>query len=62
MWWHESFLLFFETGFLCSFEACPGALSVDQASLEFRALSTSASQVLGIKACTTTDLALSRIF
>jgi hypothetical protein len=33
---------------------CPGTHSVDQASLELRNPPTSASQVLGLKACTTT--------
>jgi hypothetical protein len=39
---------FLETGFLCI------ALAVDQAGLELRNLPASASQVLGLKACTTT--------
>jgi hypothetical protein len=40
---------------LCS-PGCPGTHSVDQAGLELRNLpaSASASQVLGLKACTTT--------
>ena len=33
---------------------CPGTHSVDQASLELRNLPASASQVLGLKACSTT--------
>jgi hypothetical protein len=33
---------------------CPGTHSVDQAGLELRNLPASASQVLGLKACTTT--------
>ena len=33
---------------------CPGTHSVDQAGLELRNLPDSASQVLGLKACTTT--------
>jgi hypothetical protein len=33
---------------------CPGNHSVDQAGLELRNPSVSASQVLGLKACTTT--------
>ena len=37
------FVLFFETGFLC----------IDQAGLELRYLPTSASRVLGLKACAT---------
>ena len=28
------FVLFFKTGFLCSFGACPGTCSVDQANFE----------------------------
>ena len=43
------FFFFFETGFLY-----PGTHFVDQASLELRNLSASASQVLGLKACATT--------
>jgi hypothetical protein len=38
---------------LCS-TGCPGTHSVDQAGLELRNLPASASQVLGLKACTTT--------
>ncbi|GAB1284923.1 Sodium/hydrogen exchanger 4 [Apodemus speciosus] len=38
---------------LCS-SGCPGTHSVDQAGLELRNLPASASQVLGLKACTTT--------
>jgi hypothetical protein len=33
---------------------CPGTHSVDQAGLELRNLPASSSQVLGLKACTTT--------
>jgi hypothetical protein len=46
--------LLFKTGFLCP--GCPGTHSVDQAGLELRdpPASASASQVLGLKACTTT--------
>jgi hypothetical protein len=33
---------------------CPGPHFVDQAGLELRNLSASASQVLGLKACATT--------
>jgi hypothetical protein len=33
---------------------CPGTRSVDQAGLELRNPPASASQVLGLKACTTT--------
>ena len=35
---------------------CPGTHSVDQAGLELRNLPASASQVLGLKVCTTTSL------
>jgi hypothetical protein len=38
---------------LCSL-GCPGIYSVDQAGLELRDLSASASRVLGLKVCTTT--------
>ena len=38
---------------LCSL-GCPGTHSVDQAGLELRNAPASASQVLGLKACTTT--------
>jgi hypothetical protein len=38
---------------LCS-PGCPGTHSVDQAGLELRNSPVSASQVLGLKACTTT--------
>jgi hypothetical protein len=38
---------------LCS-PGCPGTHSVDQAGLELRNLPASSSQVLGLKACTTT--------
>jgi hypothetical protein len=38
---------------LCS-PGCPGTRSVDQAGLKLRNLPASASQVLGLKACTTT--------
>ena len=46
----------FETGFLCSFGACPGIHSVEQAGLELTEihLPASVSQVLGLKACATT--------
>jgi hypothetical protein len=39
---------------LCS-PGCPGTHSVDQAGLELRNLPASVSQVLGLKACATTD-------
>jgi hypothetical protein len=45
--------LFFETGFLCS-PGCPGTHFVDQAGLELRNPPASASQVLGLKVCSTT--------
>jgi hypothetical protein len=38
---------------LCS-PGCPGTHSIDQAGLELRNPPASASQVLGLKACTTT--------
>ena len=44
---------FFEIGFLCVALAVL-ELSVDQAGLELRNLPTSASQLLGLKACATT--------
>jgi hypothetical protein len=37
---------------LCS-SGCPGTHSVDQAGIELRNLPASASQVLGLKVCTT---------
>jgi hypothetical protein len=43
----------FETGFLCIALGCPKTHFVDQAGLEIRNLPASASQVLGLKACTT---------
>jgi hypothetical protein len=48
-----SFFFFFETVSLCR-PSCPGTHSVDQAGLKLRNLPASASQVLGLKACTTT--------
>jgi hypothetical protein len=36
------------------YSGCPGTHSVDQAGLELRNPPASASQVLGLKACTTT--------
>jgi hypothetical protein len=50
-----SFFFFFgfiKTGFLCS-PGCPETHFVDQAGLELRNLPASASQVLGLKVCTT---------
>ena len=46
--------LFFETGFLCIALAVLELTFVDQAGLELRNPSASASRVLGLKACTTT--------
>jgi hypothetical protein len=48
-----SFFFSPETGFLCS-PGCPGTHFVDQAGLELRDPPASASQVLGLKVCTTT--------
>jgi hypothetical protein len=45
--------LFWDRVSLCS-PGCPGIHSVVQAGLELRNLPTSASQVLGLKACSTT--------
>jgi hypothetical protein len=47
------FVCFFERVFLCS-SGCPGTHSVDQAGLKLGNSPASASQVLGLKACTTT--------
>jgi hypothetical protein len=47
-------VFFFKTGFLCVALAVLGTHSVDQAGLELRSPPTSASQVLGLKACATT--------
>jgi hypothetical protein len=47
------FLSFFNRVFLCS-PGCPETHSVDQADLELRNPPASASQVLGLKVCTTT--------
>ena len=47
------FLVFGDRVSLCS-PGCPGTHSVDQAGLELRNLPASASQVLGLKVCTTT--------
>jgi hypothetical protein len=48
-----SFLVFQDRVSLCS-PGCPGTHSVDQAGLQLRNPPASASQVLGLKACTTT--------
>jgi hypothetical protein len=47
------FLVFQDRVSLCS-PSCPGTHSVEQAGLELRNPPASASQVLGLKACTTT--------
>jgi hypothetical protein len=47
------FFVFQDRVSLCS-PGCPGTHSVDQAGLKLRNPSASASQVLGLKACTTT--------
>jgi hypothetical protein len=51
------FCFVFETGFLCVALAagCPRTHSVDQAGLELRNPPASASQVLGLQECATTD-------
>ena len=49
------FFWFFETGFLCvALAVLELTHSVDQAGLKLRNLPASASQVLELKACTTT--------
>jgi hypothetical protein len=47
------FVFFPDRVSLCS-PGCPGTHSIDQAGLELRNLPASASQVLGLKVCTTT--------
>jgi hypothetical protein len=47
------FLFFWDRVSLCS-PGCPGTHSVDQAGLELRNPPSSASRVLGLRACTTT--------
>jgi hypothetical protein len=47
------FVFFKDRVSLCS-PGCPGACSIDQANLKLRDLPASASQKLGLKACTTT--------
>jgi hypothetical protein len=54
------FFFFFETGFLCVALAVLEFNFVDQACLELRNPLASASQVLGLKACTTTALSVRR--
>jgi hypothetical protein len=51
--WFGLVLVFQDRVSLCG-PGCPGTHSVDQAGLELRNLPASASQVLGLKACTTT--------
>jgi hypothetical protein len=53
------FFVFQDRVSLCS-PGCPGTHSVDQAGLELRYLPASASQVLGLKACTTTPVLRAR--
>jgi hypothetical protein len=49
------FFFFFETGFLCIvLVGCPGTHSVDQAGLQLRNPSASASRELRLKVCATT--------
>jgi hypothetical protein len=48
------FVFFSKTGFLCVSPGCPGTHSVDQTGLKLRNSPASASQVLRLKACTTT--------
>jgi hypothetical protein len=48
------FVLFFRDRVSLYSPGCPGTQSVAQAGLELRNPSASASQVLGLKACTTT--------
>jgi hypothetical protein len=52
-WFFFVLFCFFETGFLC-ISGCPGTQSVNQAGLKLRNPPASASQVLGLKVCTTT--------
>jgi hypothetical protein len=47
-------ILFFQDRVSLCNPGCPGTHFVDQAGLELRNLPASASQVLGLKACTTT--------
>jgi hypothetical protein len=51
------FILLFKTGFLCSL-GCPGTHSIEQAGLKLRNPPSSASLVLGLKACATTAQSL----
>jgi hypothetical protein len=52
---HFWFVLFRDRVSLC-IPGCPGTHFVDQASLELRDLPASASQVLELKACSTTPM------
>jgi hypothetical protein len=53
LFYFNFFLVFRHRVSLCS-PGCPGTHSVDQAGLELRNSPASASQVLGLKVCTTT--------
>jgi hypothetical protein len=53
VWFGLVFVFFQDRVSLCS-PGCPGTLFVDQAGLELRNPSASASQVPGLKACATT--------
>ena len=55
-WWFDLFVCFIKTGFLLYSPGCPRTRSVNQAGLELRDLPVSASQVLELKACTTTTI------
>jgi hypothetical protein len=48
------FVLFFQDRVSLYSPGCPGTYFVDQAGLKLRNLPASASQVMGLKACTTT--------
>jgi hypothetical protein len=50
----DNFFLVFQDSVSLYSLGCPETHSVDQAGLELRNLPASASQVLGLKACTTT--------
>jgi hypothetical protein len=52
LFWFGFVFVFGDKVSLCS-PGCPGTYSVAQAGLELRNLPASASQVLGLKACTT---------
>jgi hypothetical protein len=55
-------LVFVLFSFAFGSPGCPGAHFVDQSGLELRNLPASASQVLALKACTTTALPFHDIF